>query len=80
MSNLALRYGFIFGVLFSLVGVVFVALSAFNLAGNAWEWTADWYDSQLYRQAVKDDPHGPKIPTERAMERALRGGSWAGAG
>jgi formylglycine-generating enzyme required for sulfatase activity len=35
---------------------------AFDLAGNAWEWTKDWYDPryyQLFRATNADNPTGP---------------------
>lgn len=31
----------------------------FDMAGNIWEWTADWFDSQYYRSAPDRDPQGP---------------------
>ena len=38
---------------------------AFDLAGNAWEWTKDWYDAKYYQQfrtATADNPAGPVKP------------------
>lgn len=45
---------------------------AFDLAGNVWEWTADWYDAAYYRQSPGEDPKGPS----RGSSKVMRGGCW----
>ena len=49
---------------------------AFHMAGNVREWTADWYDANLYQLHILHDPTGPPAGTERAV----RGGSYASFG
>jgi formylglycine-generating enzyme required for sulfatase activity/predicted GH43/DUF377 family glycosyl hydrolase len=44
----------------------------YNLAGNASEWTADWYGAYAAEQAV--NPTGPEASSRGV--RVVRGGSW----
>jgi len=43
---------------------------AFDLAGNAWEWTKDWYDPkyyQLFRTTPAENPAGPSEPRSKQL-------------
>ncbi len=44
----------------------------FDMAGNVWEWTADWYDDKYYRHSPERQPTGPETGTLKVM----RGGCW----
>jgi len=46
------------------------AFFLYDMLGNVWEWTADWYGP--YQGAATVDPRGPSS----RMYRVLRGGSW----
>jgi len=43
-----------------------------DIAGNLWEWTADWYGKDYYSEAPGRNPPGPAS----GIYRVLRGGSW----
>ncbi len=48
------------------------AFGLYDMHGNAWEWTSDYYGENYYAASPADDPQGPSDGNVRVR----RGGSW----
>lgn len=44
----------------------------YDMTGNVWEWTADWFDENYYENSPKKNPKG----AAKGEEKAIRGGSF----
>lgn len=44
----------------------------YDMAGNAAEWVADWYEEKYYATSPESNPRGPA----RGQQKVLRGGSF----
>jgi formylglycine-generating enzyme required for sulfatase activity len=53
-------------------------LGIYDMSGNVWEWTSDWYGSGYYSNSPRTNPAGPDKPAGLYSDRVIRGGCKTG--
>jgi formylglycine-generating enzyme len=48
----------------------------YDMAGNVFEWTGDWFDREYYKISPAIDPRGPATENGKLQRRVDRGGGW----
>ena len=51
------------------------AFGLYDMLGNVWQYTNDWYVENYYATSPARDPQGPPAP-DPLMQYVFRGGSW----
>ena len=47
----------------------------FDMSGNVWEWTSNYYDDEAYRKRTQQVTYNPDGPQQGSM-KTVRGGAW----
>jgi formylglycine-generating enzyme required for sulfatase activity len=73
LGAIAWYYGNSGGIKHSVKGKQANPIGLYDMLGNVWEWTSDWWDDSYYGVSPPTDPTGPAGGTQRSV----RGGSFS---